>query len=548
MTLTWDDAGKDVYIEFYRYTADGGKTWTEIPNSQSTVQGQFTRYTVPNLTNGQAYTFAIQAENDTGTSPVSAAVTATPQDGLPAKPTGLSAAPGNAEVTLTWDNPIDASITKYQVKQGGAAWADISGSDARTTSHTVGSLSNSTAYTFQIRAVNDHNDDSTDDPGPASDAVTVTPGVPVAPASLSVAPGNEQATLTWSAPASNGGSAVTGYEYTSDADAATPTWTDVPDGSDSGTDRADETEYTVTLLDNNTAYAFAVRAENTNGPGGATPTVRATPVPPGTPQRPVGLTANPGHQEVRLTWSRPVNPNHPVTSYQYRQSTNGGTTWSPDWTAITDSDADTTSHTVGNLANDTPYTFELRALKDSTAGPSARAQATPSQAAADEVINSRSRGSLTTPLGSTYTVTQLSPPAGLNWRIIVPATTEIKGRTFTLRSLQGTTPETASRYTFTSTGQEGLDIVVQPPFTGEDEAQVCLEPTPLLRREAGGRPLLVLRYSGTGWEPLPTTDGGMVCGTTSAFSAFVLGYEAPPRRAGPRRSPRACRLRRAMPR
>ena len=521
VTLTWDDPGKDVYIASYRYTTDGGETWTEIPDSRSTVQGQLTRYTVPNLTNGQAFTFAVLAENAIGTSPPSATVTATPEGAPPAKPTGLSAAPGNAEATLTWDNPSDASITKYQVKQDATNWADISGSDADTTSHTVGTLTNGTAYTFQIRAVNDHNSDNTDDPGPASDAVTVTPGLPTAPASLSVAPGDAQATLTWTAPASDGGSAVTGYEYTSNADAATPAWTDVPDSGSDG--RADETEYTVTSLVNNTTYAFAVRAENDNGQGPATPTLRATPVPPGTPQRPGGLRANPGHQQVRLTWSARLNPNHPVTSYQYRQSTDGGTTWTL-WTEIDDSDATTTEHLLTGLTNDTTYTFELRALKDSTAGPSARAQATPSRTAADEVIDRGSSGQLTSPTGGTYTVTQISPPAGLNWRIAVPGTTEIDDRTFTVRSLQGGTPETSPRYTFTSTGQEGLDIRVHPPLAGG--AQVCLEPTQLLGQEAGSRPLLVLRYSGTSWTPLPTTtDGGMVCGTTSAFSAFVLGYE-----------------------
>ena len=79
---------------------------------------------------------------------------------------------------------------------------------------------------------------------------------------------------------------------------------------------------------------------------------------------------------------------------------------------------------------------------------------------------------------------------------------------------------------------------MQPPPAGQ--VQVCLEPTSRLREEAGSRPLLVLRYSGTGWTPLPTTtDGGMVCGTTSAFSAFVLGYEVarPGGGGGGRRGP-----------
>ena len=405
VTLTWDDPGKDVYIEFYRYTADDGETWTEIPNSESTWQGQFTRYTVPNLTNGQAHTFAIQAENHRGGSPVSAAVTATPLGGAPARPTGLLAAPGDAEVELTWDDPYDASINKYQIKQDAAAWADISGSGAGTTSHTVGTLTNGTAYTFRIRAVNNHSGDNAVDPSPASDAVTVTPGLPAAPASLTVAPGNEQATLTWTAPASNNGSAVTGYEYTSNA--AAPVWTDVPDSGSDG--RADETQYTVTSLVNNIAYAFAVRAENANGPGAATRAVRAVPVHPDAPQRPAALKANPGHELVRLTWRLP-SLQHPVTSYQYRQSTDGGTTWNPDWTAITGSGAATTEHLLTGLANGTTYTFELRALNGGTEGLSARAQATPSRAAAEQMITPGSSGQLTTPTGSTYTVTQLSPP------------------------------------------------------------------------------------------------------------------------------------------
>ena len=543
VTLTWDDPGKGVYIERYRYTPDDGETWNVIPGSETTAQGHLTRYTVPGLTNGQAYTFAVLAENGVGTSPVSAAVTATPQGAAPAKPAGLVASPGNAEATLTWDNPRDDSITKYQVKQGTANWADISGSDAVTTSHTVGSLTNGTAVTFQIRAVNDHDGDSTDDPGTASDAVTVTPGVPTAPASLSVAPGNAQVTLTWTAPASNNGSAVTGYEYSSNADAATPTWTDVPDGSDAGTDRHDETEYTVGSLTNNTTYAFAVRAENANGQGAATPIRRAVPVHPDAPQQPA-LRAIPGHELVRLTWALP-NPNHPVTSYQYRQSTNGGTTWSPDWTAIAGSDADTTEHTLASLSNGTTYTIELRGLKDSTAGPAARAQATPSQAAASKVITPRSSGELhdfpgspgdgtpdsdiftvTAPDGDTYTVVRRPLPADLNWRITVPGSTEIDGRTFTLRSIRGTTPETSSRFAFTSSGQEGLDIEVDPPLTGP--AQVCLEPSQLLRQEAGSRPILLLHYDGTTWTPLPTTyENGMVCANVSSFSAFVLAHEDP---------------------
>ena len=522
VTLTWDDPGRGVLIDLYRYTADGGETWTEIPDSGTTGQGHLTRYTVPGLTNGQTYTFAVQAENALGASPVSAAVTATPQDGPPAAFTGLVAEPGDSEVTLTWNDPRDPSITRYTItRQDVTSWSTITpvpGSRAGTTSHTVTGLTNGVSYQIRIAAVNELGSLR----GSATGFVTVTPGVPAAPASLSVVAGDAQAALTWTAPARNNGSPVTGYEYTSNANTATPTWADVPDSGSDG--RADERQYTVTGLVNNRTYTFAVRAENANGRGVATPARRAVPVDPQAPRGPAALKAHPGHQEVRLTWASPLIRNS-VTAYQYRQSTDRGKTWSPDWTAIAGSNAGTTEHRLTGLANGTAYTFELRALKGAIAGPSARVRATPGQASARQghMIDSRSSGSLTAPSGDTYRVTQLSPPEGLDWQIVVPGTTDINGRTLTVRSLQGTTPYTSPRHAFTSSGQEGLDIVVHPPISGA--AQVCLEPSDLLRFEAESRPLLVLRYSGTSWTELPTSaDGDMLCGTTAGFSAFVLGY------------------------
>ena len=544
VTLSWDDPGLHVYLDGYRYTTDSGETWIDIPDSETTAQGQLSRYTVTGLTNGQAYTFNVLAFNGvfqaggvTVRTAVSEPVTVTPQGGAPAAPAGLAAEPDNRAATLTWDNPQDASITGYQVRQGTAAWADadFSVSDVDgSRSHTVSGLSNGAPVTFRIRAVNDYDGDNTDNPGPASAPVTVTPGVPAAPANLTTAAGNGEVTLTWEPPASDGGSPVAFYRYTANADAATPDWTMVRDATDSDADLADKAEYIVDGLDNNTTYAFAVRAENANGPGVATPTVRATPVDPGAPPRPPAFTATAGTERVRLSWVAPINASLVLTAYEYRQSADGGDTWSPNWTRIADSGPATTEYLVTDLTNDTTYTFELRALKDGaagasgTTGPTARAQATPFAATA-EVITPHSSGSLTTPNGSTYGVVQFFLPEGLNWRIIVPGTTDIDGRSFTLRSLQGGTPETDSdsRYAFTATGQEGLDIVVNPPLDGP--VQICLEPSEALRQQVGSRPLRLLRWDGMEWIELqhPTDENGMVCGTTTAFSGFVLGYAVP---------------------
>ena len=98
----------------------------------------------------------------------------------------------------------------------------------------------------------------------------VTATAPGAPASLTATPGNAQATLTWTPPASDGGAAIIKYQYRVSSDSGStwnPDWTDVPDGSDAGTDLDDERTLTVTNLINGTLYTFQVRAVNSVGSG-----------------------------------------------------------------------------------------------------------------------------------------------------------------------------------------------------------------------------------------------------------------------------------------
>ncbi len=93
----------------------------------------------------------------------------------PDAPAGLTATAGDAQVTLTWTDPSNSAIDKYQLRQGTGttvswgSWTDITSSSATTTSHTVTGLTNGTQYSFQVRAV-----DGTVD-GTASATVTATP-------------------------------------------------------------------------------------------------------------------------------------------------------------------------------------------------------------------------------------------------------------------------------------------------------------------------------------------------------------------------------------
>ena len=79
----------------------------------------------------------------------------------PATPSGLTAAPLDAQAVLSWTNPSDSTITGYSVRVatsatilGSISWTAIPGSTATSTTHTVPSLVNGLRYYFQIRAHN----------------------------------------------------------------------------------------------------------------------------------------------------------------------------------------------------------------------------------------------------------------------------------------------------------------------------------------------------------------------------------------------------------
>ena len=94
----------------------------------------------------------------------------------PSAPTALWAAPGNGQAVLTWQDPSDASITRYSVRHAadeaaftGATppeWVAIPGSGATTVEHRVPGLANGMRYYFQVRA------SSADGYGPPSNTAT----------------------------------------------------------------------------------------------------------------------------------------------------------------------------------------------------------------------------------------------------------------------------------------------------------------------------------------------------------------------------------------
>ena len=349
VTLSWTDPG-NATIDKYQLSSDGGTSFADIPGSDADTAS----HTVTGLTNGTEYSFALRAANASGDGAVSS-ITATPRAavaGVPAAPAGLSATPGDAQVTLSWTDPGDDTIDNYQISSdGGTSFADIAGSDADTASHIVTGLTNGTAYTLALRAVNDSGS------GAVSSIAATPVAVPAPPSGLTAAAGDGQVTLSWTDP---GNDTITGYELRVDSGA----WADIA-GSD-----ADTASHTVTGLTNGTAYSFALRAANASGDG-AVSSIAATPraAVAGVPPAPVGLSATPGDAQVTLSWTDPGDD----TIDNYQVSSDGGTSFAD----IAGSGADTASHTVTGLTNGTAYTLALRAVNDSGDGAVSSIAATP---------------------------------------------------------------------------------------------------------------------------------------------------------------------------
>ena len=277
------------YIVEFKLTSSG--TWTVFADGTGTA----TTATVTGLSNGGSYDFRVSAVNVIGTSSTSSVASTTPF-GLPAAPAALATGTITATtVPLTWTAPgaNGSAITDYIVEYriGAGAWTVFADGTSTATSATVTGLTASTAHDFRVSAVNAAGTGSVS--STVSGTTTSGATAPGAPTSLSASPGNTQASLTWTAPASNGGSAITDYlvqyKLTSSG-----TWLTFSDGVST------TTSATVTGLTNGSAYDFRVSAINTIGTGTASATVSATPAAGGLGAGTYNLnpvTANSGYAE-----------------------------------------------------------------------------------------------------------------------------------------------------------------------------------------------------------------------------------------------------------
>jgi fibronectin type 3 domain-containing protein len=377
VTLSWaapaSNGGAAVTgYNLYRGTTPGGESATPVASNVTT-----TSFTDTGRTNGTTYYYTVAAVNSVGSSAQSNEASATAQAvqaSVPSAPQALAATATSQSVSLTWSAPSSdggSPVTGYNVYRGttpGGEAATPVASNLTAPRLTDNGLTNGTTYYYKVAAVNAVG------VGAQSAEASATPraSAPSAPQTLVASGGNGSVALSWSAPVSDGGSGVTGYNVyrgtTAGGEATTPVASNVT-----------TTGFVDSSVTNGTTYYYTIAAVNAVGTSPPSGEASATPR-AGAPSAPLAPTASPGNGSVGLSWSVPASDGgSTITGYNvYRGTTAGGESTTPVASNLT-----TTGFADSSVTNGTTYFYKVAAVNGIGTSPqSSEVSATPQQAGA----------------------------------------------------------------------------------------------------------------------------------------------------------------------
>ena len=353
--LNWTPVSGATSYNIYTGTGSGAEGGAPVSVSGGNSSG----VTVTGLTNGTKYFFVVQAVNASGHGGNSNEANATPVLPVPVAPTGVSAVPGNASVTLSWT--ASSLATGYSVYAGTASGAEappvvLSVSGGSSTGGVVTGLANGTKYYFVVQATNSSGHSSN------SNEASSTPVLPVpaAPTGLSASAGDTTATLSWTAV--SGATGYNIYQATCAGCEAAPVALNVAGGGSTTT--------TITGLTDGTKYFYVIQAVNSTGHSASSNEATARPQ-IALPAAPT-LSATAGDTTVTLNWNAVAG----ATSYNIYQATCSGCEAAP--VALNVAGGGSTTTTVNGLTAGTKYYFVIQGINSSGHSPSSNeANATP---------------------------------------------------------------------------------------------------------------------------------------------------------------------------
>ena len=366
IVLAWtapsSDGGSPVTGYRIEWSRTGSSPWTEADTGSRT-----TGYTHSGLSPGTKRYYRVAAINRAGTGAWSSVVHATTNVTIPGAPTGLTARPsgvgGSTQLFLTWTRPATdggSAITGYLIQMspnGVSGWTQVV-ADTRSagTSYLHTGLVPGTTRYYRVAAINRVDRSVWSNVAPGS----TNAGRPGPPLNLRAhAGGPTSITLSWDAPASDGGARITGYSIRrrSPNDG---TWITIQRNTNSPA-----TTFTDPGLQPATVYRYQVRAINSEGPGPLWSPEASEITHPDLPSAPFNLTARAdGTSQIDLSWSAPRNTGGaPILGYRIEASDDGGGTW-----RIIRRNTNSTTTSFSDLGLEPATTRHYRVAATNTAG------------------------------------------------------------------------------------------------------------------------------------------------------------------------------------
>ena len=289
---------------------------------------------IMSLSNGTPYTVSIYATNAGGDGAVATWPTTVTPRTVPSVPRTVRLTAADRSLRVAWTAPLTtggAVISKYTATATpGGAQCEVA---PPTVACTIVGLTNGTEYSVGVVATNPAGDSSAS--SPILSTPVTTPGKPTFNAPEV---GDGQVTLSWRAPSTNGGSAVTGYSVIG-----------TPSGACTTTGAL---TCRISGLSNGAQYSFTVTASNIAGAGTASTSTTATPRT--TPGDPTAVAVSNGVEQLTVSWGAPVdNGGAPVTGYIVTAQPGGATCQTA---------ADVRACVLSELDNGTQYAVSVQAI------------------------------------------------------------------------------------------------------------------------------------------------------------------------------------------